>query len=223
MRRRASAPAALVLAKAPVAGRVKTRLCPPLSLTEAAAVAEAALADTLEAVSRCAAGRRILALDGDPGPWLPTGFEVVAQRGTGLDERLAAAWDDVGGAGVQVGMDTPQVVAADLDAALASLETHDAALGLADDGGWWAIALRRPDPACFVGVPMSAADTGRAQLRRLHDLGLSVASLPTVRDIDTIGDLAAVAAAYPHLRTSVLAARLPAASTYARCCGCGGG
>src|SRR5438105_3192912 len=82
----------LVLAKAPEPGRVKTRLCPPLSPAQAADVATAALADTLDAVVACGAERRILALDGRPGPWLPAGFEVIEQRGAGLAERLANAW-----------------------------------------------------------------------------------------------------------------------------------
>jgi rSAM/selenodomain-associated transferase 1 len=196
---------ALVLAKAPVAGRVKTRLGPTLSPAEAAQVAEAALADTLEAVAGCGAARRVVALDGAPGPWLPPGFEVLAQRGTGLDQRLAAAWDDAGGPGVQVGMDTPQLLAGQLDEALAALDDDDAALGLAEDGGWWAIALRRPDPRCFLGLPMSTTGTGAAQHRRLRELDLTVAALPVLRDIDTTLDLAAVAASWPHLRTSVLA------------------
>jgi len=200
---------ALVIAKAPVPGRVKTRLCPPLSSVEAAAVAEAALADTLEAVSRCSADRLVLALEGPPGPWLPAGFDVVEQRGGGLDERLAAAWHDAGGPGVQVGMDTPQLQAADLDAALGLLEDHDAALGPADDGGWWAIALRRPDPACFLGIPMSTDGTGRSQHDRLVALGLSVATLRTLRDIDDVVDLAAVAAAHPDLRVSAAAGLVP--------------
>lgn len=204
---------ALVMAKAPVPGRVKTRLCPPLSPAEAAAVAEAALADTLDAVSRCGADRLVVALDGDPGPWLPAGFELIAQRGEGLDERLAAAWLDAGGPGVQVGMDTPQLKADDLDSALALLDEHDAALGPAEDGGWWAIALRRADPACFLGVPMSTDGTNRAQHQRLLDLGLSVATLPTRRDIDDTTDLAAVAAAHPHLRVSATAARLLGVAT----------
>jgi rSAM/selenodomain-associated transferase 1 len=199
---------ALVLAKAPVPGRVKTRLCPPLSPIEAAGVAEAALADTLDAVARCAADRLVVALDGAPGPWLPPGFEVIPQRGHGLDERLAAAWDDIAGPGVQVGMDTPQLLPAHLDAALASLLDHDAALGLAPDGGWWAIALRRAEPSCFLGVPMSTSSTGSAQRQRLLELGLSVATLPVLRDIDTVADLSAVAAAHGDLRTSRLAARL---------------
>lgn len=199
--------AALVMAKAPVAGRVKTRLCPPLSPAEAAAVAEASLADTLDAVSRCGAERLVVALDGAPGPWLPPGFEIVAQRGAGLDQRLAAAWEDVAAPGVQVGMDTPHLQPLHLDAALASIEDHDAALGLAVDGGWWAIALRRPDPACFLGVPMSTDRTGRAQHRRLLDLGLAVADLPVLADIDTAEDLAEVAREHPGLRTSAVAAR----------------
>lgn len=200
--------AAIVLAKAPVAGRVKTRLCPPLTPADAASVAEAALADTLDAVARCGADRLVVALDGDPGPWLPPGFEVVVQRGSGLDERLAAAWSDVDGPGVQVGMDTPQLLPGHLDDALARLDSHDAALGPADDGGWWAIALRRPDPLCFLGVPMSATTTGSDQRRRLLDLGWSVADLPSLRDIDTADDLVAVTSASPHLRTSAVARRL---------------
>lgn len=96
------------MAKAPVRGRVKTRLCPPYTPEEAARLAEAALADTLDAVAGCGVSRRILALDGEPGSWLPAGFEVVRQAAGAFDERLAAAWDAARGPGVQIGMDTPQ-------------------------------------------------------------------------------------------------------------------
>src|SRR5690606_16843936 len=70
----------LVIAKAPVPGRVKTRLTPPFSPVEAAALAEAALCDTLDVVCATPAARRVLALEGEPGPWLPPGMEVVRQR-----------------------------------------------------------------------------------------------------------------------------------------------
>lgn len=108
----------LVIAKAPVPGRVKTRLCPPLTPTEAAAVAAAALADTLDAVAGCAADRKILALDGNPGDWLPPGFEVIPQRGATFCHRLAHAWSDASGPGLQIGMDTPQVTSELLDRCL---------------------------------------------------------------------------------------------------------
>jgi uncharacterized protein len=192
----------LVLAKEPVPGRVKTRLCPPCTAAQAAELAEAALADTLEAVARCGAGRRLLALDGRPGPWLPPGFEVFPQRGRGLGERLAAAWDRAAGPGLQIGMDTPQVTAGLLDDCLQGLAVRGvtAALGFAEDGGWWALGLRRPDPALFVGVPMSTSRTGSAQERRLRDRGHDPVRLPRLRDVDHFDDALAVADHAPGTR-----------------------
>ena len=80
----------LVVAKAPVPGRVKTRLTPALTPLQAAQVAAASLADTLASVAGCGATRRTLALDGPPGDWIPPGFTVIPQRGESLNERLAA-------------------------------------------------------------------------------------------------------------------------------------
>ena len=198
----------LVVAKSPVPGRVKTRLCPPCTPQEAAALAEAALADTLDAVTTCGADRRILALEGPPGPWLPPGFEVVPQATGGLDRRLAAAWSFAGGPGVQIGMDTPQVTADLLDHALATLETSPAALGRAVDGGWWAVGLREADARVFLDVPMSTSRTGALQAARLRALGLDVAPLPTLVDMDTVGDLPHVTAGGSAIRTAALARRL---------------
>src|SRR3954464_9115370 len=94
----------LVMAKSPVPGRVKTRLCPPCSPEEAAAVAAAALAETLDAVAACHADRKIVALDGEPGEWAPAGFELIEQCRGSLADRLAHAWSTAGGGGVQIGM-----------------------------------------------------------------------------------------------------------------------
>ena len=194
----------LVMAKEPVAGQVKTRLCPPCTYEQAAEIAAAALADTLDAVAACGATRRILALDGRPGPWLPAGFEVVAQEGRAFGERLAHAWARAGGPGLQIGMDTPQVTGAELDDALGALlvPAIDAVLGHALDGGWWALGLRREDARVFHGVPMSTATTGGAQLARLQALGLTTALLSPQRDLDTFADGLAIAAQAPHTRTA---------------------
>jgi glycosyltransferase A (GT-A) superfamily protein (DUF2064 family) len=196
------------MAKSPRPGRVKTRLCPPCTPEEAAEVATAALADTLDAVAACGATRKVLALDGEPGPWLPPGFEVVPQRGGALNERLTNAWADTGGPGLQIGMDTPQVTAAELDALLTAVEegVRPAVLGYALDGGWWVIGWRAADPrAVFAGIPMSAATTGLAQETRLRGLGFDVLRADPKRDIDHADDLAAVAEAFPHLRTAGVA------------------
>jgi rSAM/selenodomain-associated transferase 1 len=185
-----------VIAKEPVAGRVKTRLCPPCTPEDAAAIARAALADTIDAALASSAERVVVALDGTPGPWLANGVEVLAQRGAGLDERLGHASVDVGGPLVIIGMDTPQLTPDILDDAAARLlETGtDAVLGPAVDGGYWCIGLRDPDPALFLGVPMSTAHTGREQLANLERRGMGVRTLRTLRDVDTFDDALAVAA-----------------------------
>jgi rSAM/selenodomain-associated transferase 1 len=197
----------IVIAKEPVPGRVKTRLQTEFTADEAAALARASLADTLNTVRKARASRRVLALEGDRGPWLPPGFEVVAQRGGGLDERLAAAFEDAfdGTPMLLVGMDTPQLTP---DLLSLRWSGHDAVLGLTEDGGYWCLGLRVPDRRALIGVPMSTDHTGSDQLRRLRMLGLRVLLLPTLRDIDTPRDAAAIAAAHPSLRMSRLHQRL---------------
>jgi uncharacterized protein len=190
----------LVVAKSPVPGRVKTRLCPPLTLREAADVAEAALADTLDAVAATGASERVLALDGQPGDWLPEGFRVVPQRGTSFAERLAAAWGDCGGPALQIGMDTPQVTTIHLEEALETLADNDSVLGLAPDGGWWALGLHVPAPTAFDGVPMSRRTTSLHQRRRLRELGLHPALLTPLEDVDTWDEAVTVAQVAPDGR-----------------------
>ena len=198
-----------VIAKAPVPGRVKTRLCPPCTPAEAAALAAAALRDTLDAVRATAAARHVLVLDGSAGPWA-AGIEVVPQRGAGLAARLAHAFADIGGPALVIGMDTPQVTPALLADGLAALRRRPAVLGPADDGGYWAIGLRRPDARVFAGIPMSRATTGARQHARLRALGLAVERLPSLRDVDDIHDALAVAALAPTGRFAAALADLTA-------------
>ncbi|MEU8358318.1 TIGR04282 family arsenosugar biosynthesis glycosyltransferase [Nonomuraea sp. NPDC048882] len=194
-------PQILIIAKEPVPGRVKTRLTPPFSQEEAAALALASLRDSLRAVAATPAPQRVLALDGLPGGWLPEEFVVIPQRGDGLDERLAAAFSDTHrlrpGPVVLIGMDTPQVTPELLSEAGEALTEHDAVYGPAADGGWWLLGLRRPDPELLLGVPMSHPETGKFQLDRLDRAELTVHQLPELIDVDTAADAAAVAAQAP--------------------------
>jgi rSAM/selenodomain-associated transferase 1 len=205
----------IVIAKAPVAGRVKTRLCPPCTPEQAADLACASLQDTLDAVALSSAGRRIVVLDGEPGPWLPAGFEVIAQRGDGLAERLAAAFEDVGEAAFLVGMDTPQLTPALLDSGLEAVVTGDAAFGAALDGGYWGLGLRTPDAAVFAGVPMSSTRTGAVQRAQLALLGLRPAILPPLLDVDTFRDALIVATEAPETRFAAAVAAIEAGLTEA--------
>jgi len=204
-------PALLVIAKAPVPGRVKTRLTPPFTPEQAAALARAALTDTLAAAAAArGAARRVVVLDGEPGPWLPPGFEVIPQRGDGLEERLASAFADVGDPAFLVGMDTPQVTPALLDRGLRAVAHGGTAFGAALDGGWWCIGLQPGDHAVFDGVPMSTDDTGEIQLARMHAMGMTPAILRPLLDVDTHEDAVVVAAQAPKSRfAATLAAAAP--------------
>ena len=204
----------VVIAKEPVPGRVKTRLTPPFTPYEAAALAEAALADTLAAVANTTVARRVLALDGTPGCWLPPGFDVIGQRGAGLDERIAWALADARVTlplpVVLIGMDTPQVTPGLLAAAIEPLvsRTADATFGMAEDGGFWLLGLREVDPALILGVPMSQPDTGPRQLARLKQAGLRVRMLPELADVDTVTEAEHIAAVTPGSRFAACMARL---------------
>jgi uncharacterized protein len=197
-----NAGALMVMAKDPVPGRAKTRLCPPCSPRQAAALAEAALLDTLDVVHRSPASRKVLVLDGDARRWRRLGLEVIPQRGDGLEDRLAAAFEDVHGPALLVGMDTPQLTSQLLRNGLLALSDPgvDAVLGPAFDGGYWSVGLRRSDRGVFADVPMSTSRTLHHQRTRLHELGLRVHEQLWLRDVDTIEDAKVVAREAPASR-----------------------
>ncbi len=221
----------LVVAKAPVPGHVKTRLGARIGYDAAAGLAAAALHDTLTACAAAfAPGDRYLALAGDladavDGPELLhalAGWSVLPQRGRGLGQRLSGAHADVAGRErrlghaaprvVQVGMDTPQLTARDLAAmrpsstsaggsAAEASYAGPAVLGMAHDGGWWAVSLAHPDHAEVLrDVPMSTSTTGAATRTALVRAGADVLDGPILRDVDTVADAAHVARLAPHTR-----------------------
>ncbi len=218
--------AVLVLAKAPEPGRVKTRLCPPLTAAQAADLAAAALLDSIAAAAGVPGARPVVVLTGlleraarraELGAALGI-CTVIPQRGDGLGDRIAAAHRDAeallpGVRTLQIGMDTPQADAAllcDADAALTAPGV-DAVLGPAVDGGWWCLGLRRPaDAALIAAVTTSRGDTGERTLHALRTAGLRVALLPELTDVDAAADAAAVAAAAPETHFAAAVRALPA-------------
>jgi uncharacterized protein len=189
----------LVLAKTPVPGRVKTRLCPPCTPEQAAHIAAASLADTLDAVAVTPALGRTLVVEGDHPA--PPGWGRASQRGGGLGERLVHAFSVSDGPSLLVGMDTPQLTPSLLTGLAAGLDASDAVLAPACDGGWWALALRDPAHARVLsGVPMSTSDTGVLTAAALLDLGLTVHTGPELRDVDLAADAWAVAGLCPGSR-----------------------
>jgi len=190
---------ATVIAKTPEPGRVKTRLCPPCSPEQAATIAEAAILDTFEAIDAVPeidSFERTLLLAGARRDWMPSHYTVVAQRGTGLGERLRNGFADLG-PGVIIGMETPQA-AHHLGTALDAIRRGRDVLGPATDGGYWMIGLCPSTVArvheVFDDVPMSTPTTGALQLERLRAVGSDPpVVLPPARDLDTFDDLVAVA------------------------------
>jgi uncharacterized protein len=200
---------ALVVAKAPVPGQVKTRLGAEIGMVTAAEVAAAALLDTLAACREAfgpdgcliaMAGDLEDAVRGTEIRDLLAGWTVYPQRGDDFGARLAYALADVPGGGpvLQVGMDTPQLGAEDLHRAATALEGSDAVLGPAEDGGWWLLGLRTPtDGEALRHVPMSMPTTYDETRQALEDRGLRVATTSTMRDVDTWTDADAVARMAP--------------------------
>jgi glycosyltransferase A (GT-A) superfamily protein (DUF2064 family) len=192
----------LVVAKAPVPGLAKTRLCPPATPEEAADIAAAALLDTLDAVFAVPDTTPVVAFTGDVTK-AARRTEIVAalyrtivipQRGDDFADRLANAHEDVARLGpvLQIGMDTPQVTPQLLIGAINRLHDLDAVLGHAADGGWWALGLRNPlEAQALRKVPMSRDDTGDLTRQALRHL--RIGHLPVLSDVDTMSDAVQVA------------------------------
>lgn len=209
-------PVVLVMAKVPVAGRVKTRLASAVGDRTAARLALAALLDTLDVCEEVFGVERChLALAGDLGELdVDTrrklherlrGWTVMPQRGGSFAERLERAHVDVHAVArvpvVQVGTDSPHVappVLADV-AVLASAGRR--VLGPARDGGWWVLASATAADVAGLGrVPMSTDRTGQLTGDLLRAQGLDVVLAPEVSDVDDAADAEAAAREAPGTR-----------------------
>ena len=189
----------VIFAKAPVAGRVKTRLIPILGEAGAARLAQRMLADTL--AHALAAGLATAELCATPHPddpdwagYLPAGVQV-SDQGTGdLGQRLAAATKRVIGGGERIlliGTDCPELNGKRLSEAAAQLESHDAVIHAARDGGYVLLGLARTDPSLFADIAWSTDTVAATTIARIRALGWSLFVGDTLSDIDEPADLVA--------------------------------
>ncbi|CAA9383149.1 MAG: Uncharacterized nucleoside diphosphate sugar transferase SCO3743 [uncultured Nocardioides sp.] len=199
----------LLVAKAPVAGRVKTRLGALVGYDVAADLAAAALLDTIDACHATGAARH-LSLAGDLSAAVRgeeirsalDGWTITPQVGEGFADRLVRAHLDAGPRiVVQIGMDTPQVTAADLHEVADLIAGHDAVLAPATDGGWWALARRDANVVRHLAqVSMSTSTTCADTWRALERAGARVAQASALTDVDTLDDAELVAGLAPATR-----------------------
>ena len=214
------------MAKAPRAGEVKTRLCPPLSPAQAAELAEAFLLDAIETVRSLEMATPVIAYAPADAralfEALAPDFALVPQRGADLGERLAHVFDDLFAASAQaaivIGSDAPTLPRAVLDLARSRIGSADLVLGPSEDGGYYLIGLREPRPELFADIAWSTATVFEATMARARARGLCTAILPTWFDVDTGGDLARLEAslvapgsAAPHTRRVLAGCRARAA------------
>jgi hypothetical protein len=189
--------ALLIVAKRPVAGQTKTRLCPPLALDEAAQLYECFLRDTLD-VARAVPHvvRHIAYLPRDESDYfhqLAPDFALTPQVGESLGERLDHALThclrDGFARAVIMDSDSPTLPPAYVAQAFDALDAADVTLGPCEDGGYYLIGVKRPQPHLLREVRMSTPDVLRDTLSRAEQAGLRVALLPMWYDVDTVQEL----------------------------------
>jgi rSAM/selenodomain-associated transferase 1 len=208
----------VVLGKQPLPGQVKTRMCPPLRLEQAAELYAALLADVLETTQRLSAALGLTPLLALHPPAacepmaasVPPGITVVAQHGAALAERMsgAVAQAAAGGASPVLlrGSDSPTLDQSLVAEALAALEAADVVLSPDADGGYGLIGLRRPVPGLFEHA-MSTASVLADTRANAESRGLRVATVRPGFDLDTVADLARLQSAR-DAKTNVLCPRL---------------
>lgn len=188
----------IIFAKAPQAGRAKTRLIPALGGEGAARLAQRMLQATLATAQAAALGPLQLCLSplpGDPAwtefDW-PAGVELRDQGDGDLGQRMARAVE----AGVQLGLpvlligtDCPQLTPQLLRQAAEGLVRHDSVLFPASDGGYVLLGLRQSHPRVFAEIAWSSASVASSTRERLAELGWSLFEGPVLDDIDCPEDL----------------------------------
>ena len=188
----------IVVAKKPVPGRTKTRLCPPLSPDAAADLYRCLLLDTLGLMQRLESADHSLAYTPTSARdyfarLLPNGFRLLAQQGADLGERLSYALGQHFELGYQrvviMNSDGPTLPLACLQDAFAGLDRADVTLGPGHDGGYYLIGMKRPYPELFQRIAWSTEQVVPQTLAVCRRLGLTVNQLAEWHDVDVEADL----------------------------------
>jgi rSAM/selenodomain-associated transferase 1 len=191
------------MAKAPLAGAVKTRLVPPLTPEEATNLHICFLRDMSASIDEVVAGTGnegvvVYAPLGSEATFdriLPSGFNLLGQRGESLGDRLCNATEDLLRQGYDslclINSDSPTLPKALLHSAIEAL-AHDGdrvVLGAAADGGYYLIGLKNVHPRLFDRIAWSSAEVLAHTVERAAEIGLEVKLLPAWYDVDDAATL----------------------------------
>lgn len=189
-----------VMAKAPRPGKVKTRLSPPLTLDQTAALNIRFLRDTTENLATIPGSAGLISYTpiGDEALFaglLPSTFALVPQRGDAFGERLLAAAQDIlaigYGAVCLIDSDSPTVPAAAFQQAVEALAApgERIVLGPSHDGGYYLIGMKQPHPEPFERITWSTGSVCEETLQRCREANIEVVVLPTWYDVDDAATL----------------------------------
>lgn len=192
--------AIVIFAKAPIAGQVKTRLCPPLTSEQAARLYESFLLDTVARACSLSEVRVFVAItpaDSEPlfRALLPFPVFYFPQRGATLGEREANVFVDLFPQGlsriVLIGSDIPTMPVTHLHNAFALLAapSTDVVLGPSTDGGYYLIGARALHPALFADITWSTSVVLAQTLHQARRAGLRVAQVSSWYDVDSADEL----------------------------------
>ena len=191
-----------VMTKAPQAGRVKTRLVPPLTPEQAAELNKCFLRDTAAAISSAcsrsetatgACGIAVYTPVGAESAYtdiLPADFSLLPQRGEKFGERLYFAVEDLFNCGFEsvclIDSDSPTVPAENFQKAieLLSMSEDRVVLGPSDDGGYYLIGVKKPHRHLFDQIDWSTERVLIQTMQRATEIGLELKLLPTGYDVD---------------------------------------
>jgi rSAM/selenodomain-associated transferase 1 len=206
----------IIAAKEPQPGAVKTRLAASVGAEAALALYRCFLADTIALAEAMPGCRPAFSFHpptaGEFFARLRPGALLLPQRGAHLGERMLSAFEQAGAAGydrcVLIGSDIPGLPAAHVAQAFAALDEHPAVLGPSDDGGYYLLGLRAPEPALLHGgIAWSTPEVARQTRAAAEAAGIALASAPPWYDIDTADDLRRL---HADLRAGKGGARAPA-------------
>ena len=190
--------ALIVVAKEPVPGQTKTRLCPPFTPESAAEFYRCLLLDTLALMARLKNVDHIVAYTPQSAHayfrnFAPDGFRLTPQRGRDLGERLSNALGQHFEMGYQrvvvMNSDGPTLPLAYLERAFSGLDRADVTLGIGHDGGYYLIGMKQLYPELFQGIAWSTERVIPQTLEICRHLGLIVCELPEWYDVDVQKDL----------------------------------
>ncbi|RDC60481.1 hypothetical protein HME9302_01689 [Alteripontixanthobacter maritimus] len=179
-----------IFARWPEPGQAKTRLIPHFGKDGAAAIYRKLLAHTVETARASGLPFVVRVTGAEPArfrEWLGHDAEVVDQGDGNLSDKLAR----MPAPGIALGSDCPGLTVDHLGEAAGALADHNACVGPASDGGYWALGLMRPMPWVFTGMEWSTDTVFDQTIQRLRTARASVAILPELSDVDLAEDLAA--------------------------------